>query len=275
MPCSPPGIHAQGARPRVGNMIEIKTPAEIEKMRASCRFAASVLDFIRPHVVAGATTIELDARCHAYITEHGAYPAPLNYRGFPGSVCTSINEVACHGVPNERTLRDGDIINIDVTTIVDGWCGDTSEMFTVGTISDAARRLIDITRESLWIGVAEVAPGKTIGDIGAAIYAFAHKRHGYGIVEQFCGHGIGREMHMPPQVPHVGQPGSGPKLRPGMTFTIEPMLNEGSPYCEILSDRWTAVTRDRKLSAQVEHTMLVTDSGCEVLTMRDSAWRPS
>ena len=254
--------------------VEVKTAAEIEKMRASCQFAASVLEFIEPHVVAGVTTRELDRLCHEYIVDHGHYPAPLNYRGFPGSVCTSVNEVTCHGVPGDRVLRDGDIINIDVTTIVDGWFGDTSEMFSVGEISDAARKLIDVTREAMWLGIAEVAPGKALGDIGAAIFEFAHRRHRYGVVEQFCGHGIGREMHMEPQVHHVARRGTGLTLRPGMTFTIEPMLNEGTPDCEIMPDRWTAVTRDRKLSAQTEHTILVTETGREVMTMRARAWRP-
>jgi len=254
--------------------VVLKTPAELEKMRASCRFAASVLDFIRPHVRAGVTTGELDQLCHAYIVEHGAYPAPLNYKGFPKSICTSVNEVVCHGVPGERRLAHGDIINIDITTILDGWFGDTSEMFTVGEVSDAAQTLIDHTREAMWLGIKEVAPGKTVGDIGAAISEFA-KQHSYGVVEVFCGHGIGREMHMAPQIPHVGKRGSGVRLRPGMTFTIEPMLNQGTALCDLLADKWTAVTRDRKLSAQTEHTILVTDDGYEVLTMRASAWRPA
>lgn len=253
--------------------VEVKTAEEIEKMRVACRFAASVLDYIRPHVQAGVTTGELDRLCHDYIVGHGAYPAPLNYKGFPKSICTSVNEVTCHGVPGQRVLQDGDIINIDVTTIVDGWFGDTSEMFTVGEISEDAQRLIDTTRKAMWLGIMEVAPGKTIGDIGAAIYEYA-RRFDYGVVEQFCGHGIGREMHMAPQVPHVGRRGSGVRMRPGMTFTIEPMLNQGTPHCDILADNWTAVTRDRKLSAQTEHTLLVTEDGYEVLTMRESAWRP-
>jgi methionyl aminopeptidase len=253
--------------------VDIKTPEEIEKMRVACRFAASVLDFIRPHVQVGVTTDELDRLCHDYIVERGAYPAPLHYKGFPKSICTSVNEVSCHGVPNDRVLVDGDIINIDVATIVDGWFGDTSEMFTVGPISESARKLIDATREAMWLGIRQVAPGRTIGDIGAVIYEFA-RGHGYSVVEQFCGHGIGREMHMEPQVPHVGRRGTGLRLRPGMTFTIEPMLNEGTAHCEILADQWTAVTRDRKLSAQTEHTCLVTEQGYEVLTMRESAWRP-
>lgn len=253
--------------------VDIKTPEEIEKMRVACRFAASVLDFIAPHVQAGVTTDELDRLCHAYIVERGAYPAPLHYKGFPKSICTSVNEVSCHGVPGDRVLVDGDIINIDVATIVDGWFGDTSEMFTVGAISANALGLINKTREAMWLGIGEVAPGKTIGDIGAAIYEFA-RSHGYSVVEQFCGHGIGREMHMAPQVPHIGRRATGVRLRPGMTFTIEPMLNEGVPDCDILADQWTAVTRDRKLSAQTEHTVLVTERGHEVLTMRESAWRP-
>lgn len=242
-------------------------------MRATCRFAASVLDFIRPHVRAGVSTGELDRLCHGYIVEHGAYPAPLNYKGFPNSICTSVNEVVCHGVPGPRELGDGDIINIDVTTIVDGWFGDTSEMFTVGEIGDDARALVDATRRAMWRGIQEVAPGKTLGDIGAAIGEFA-RANGYAVVERFCGHGIGREMHMAPQVHHVGRRGAGMKLRAGMTFTIEPMLSQGTGHCDILDDGWTAVTRDGKLSAQVEHTILVTGEGFEVLTMRDSAWRP-
>ncbi len=255
--------------------VEIKSKQEIEKMRATCRLAASVLDFIRPHVKPGVTTNELDRRCHDYIVEHGAYPAPLNYKGFPKSICTSINEVICHGIPSDRTLREGDIINIDITTILDGYFGDTSEMFVVGEITDEAQQLIDVTRQSMWLGILEVAPNKRIGDIGAAIFEFAHKQHNFAVVEAFCGHGIGREFHMAPQVPHVGKRGNGLRLRPGMTFTIEPMINIGTPHCTILDDNWTAVTRDGKLSAQVEHTVLVTEDGYEVLTMRDSAWRPS
>ncbi|EDM73796.1 methionine aminopeptidase [Plesiocystis pacifica SIR-1] len=254
--------------------VEIKTPAEIEKMRVTCRFAASVLDFIAPHVVPGVTTAELDRLCHEFIVDHGAYPAPLHYRGFPGSVCTSVNEVSCHGVPGKRALEDGDIINIDVTTIVDGWFGDTSEMFGVGELSAESATLVDVTRQSMWLGIREVAPGKTIGDIGAVIHEFANGLHGYGVGEAYCGHGIGREMHMPPQVPHVGKRNTGVRLRPGMTFTIEPMINAGSPDCDLLSDRWTVVTRDRKRSAQTEHTVLVTESGYEVLTLRPGCWLP-
>lgn len=254
--------------------IDVKTPAELEGMRTSCRFAASVLEFIAPHIRPGVTTGELDELCHRYIVDAGAYPAPLHYRGFPRSVCISVNEVVCHGIPGPRELVDGDILNIDVTTIVDGWFGDTSEMFTVGTPSRVAAQLIADTRAAMWAGIACVAAGARIGDIGAAIADFARSR-GYGVVEDFCGHGIGREMHMEPQVPHVGERGRGPRLRAGMTFTIEPMLNLGSPHCDILDDGWTAVSRDRQLSAQTEHTVLVGEAGYEVLTLRESAWRPA
>jgi methionyl aminopeptidase len=256
--------------------VEIKSKEEIEKMRATCKLAASVLDFIRPHVQPGVSTNALDKLCHEYILDHGAYPAPLNYKGFPKSICTSVNEVICHGIPSDdKILRDGDIINVDITTILDGYFGDTSEMFAVGEISAEAQHLIDVTRQSMWLGILEVAPNKRIGDIGAAIVEFAHKQHGFSVVEAFCGHGIGREFHMAPQIPHVGKRGNGMRVRPGMTFTIEPMINQGTPHCTILDDNWTAITRDGKLSAQVEHTILVTDDGYEVLTLRDSAWRPS
>ncbi len=256
--------------------VEIKSKEEITKMRATCKLAASVLDFIRPHVQPGVSTNALDKLCHDYILELGAYPAPLNYKGFPKSICTSVNEVICHGIPSDdKILREGDIINIDITTILDGYFGDTSEMFAVGQISKEAQQLIDITRQSMWLGILEVAPNKRIGDIGAAIVDFASGQHRMGVVEAFCGHGIGREFHMAPQIPHVGKRGNGMRVRPGMTFTIEPMINQGTPHCTILDDNWTAITRDGKLSAQVEHTILVTDDGYEVLTLRESAWRPS
>lgn len=247
---------------------ETWSPSELEKMRASCRLAASVLDYIAPHVQAGVTTGELDRLCHGFIVEHGAYPSPLNYQGYPKSVCISLNEVVCHGIPGDRKLKDGDILNIDVTTYLDGFHGDTSDMFTVGNVSKEARKLIKVTRECLELGIREVAPGRPLGNIGAAIQEHAERRHGYGVVTQFCGHGIGRKFHAPPQVAHVGRRDTGPRLVPGMTFTIEPMINLGTPHCEVLDDGWTAVTRDRKLSAQVEHTVLVTDTGCEVLTAR-------
>ena len=256
--------------------VEIKSRADIEKMRATCRLAASVLEYIEPFVQPGVTTGELDRLCHEFIVKAGAYPSPLNYKGFPRSICTSVNEVICHGIPGDRALSAGDIINIDITTTLDGYFGDCSDMFVVGgETSAAASKLIDVTRESLWRGIAEVGPGKRIGDIGAAIQEFAHGQHGYGVVDAFCGHGIGRQFHMAPQVSHVGRRGVGLRMKPGMTFTIEPMINEGTPECEILSDGWTAITRDRRWSAQVEHTILVTEGGYEVLTLRPSSWRPS
>jgi methionyl aminopeptidase len=255
--------------------VEIKSAADIAKMRATCKLAASVLDFIKPHVVPGAKTGDLDKLCHDYIMDHGAYPSPLNYKGFPKSTCISINEVVCHGIPSERVLEDGDIVNIDITTTLDGYFGDTSEMFAVGEISETAKKLIDVTRDSMWIGIQEVAPKKRVGDIGASIFEFAGQQHGYGVVTDFCGHGIGREFHMDPQVPHVARRGTRMRLRPGMTFTIEPMINTGTADCDILDDGWTAITRDGGLSAQTEHTILVTGSGYEVLTMRESGYRPS
>ncbi len=241
-------------------------------MRATGRLAAQVLEFIEPFVKPGVTTDELDRRCHDFIVEHGAIPAPLNYKGFPRSICTSVNDVVCHGIPGAQTLADGDIINIDITTILDGYHGDTSEMFSVGEISDEGRKLVDVTRRSMWLGIKEVAAGKRIGDIGAAIQGFAEGEHGYGVVEAFCGHGIGKVFHTAPQVTHTGRRGTGMRMKSGMTFTIEPMINVGTHECRVLEDGWTAITRDGKLSAQTEHTLLVTDNGYEVLTMRDNAF---
>ncbi|MCA9637470.1 MAG: type I methionyl aminopeptidase [Myxococcales bacterium] len=255
--------------------VEIKSKSDIEKMRATCRLAASVLEYIEPFVQPGVTTEELNRLCHEFIVKAGAYPSPLNYHGFPKSICTSINEVICHGIPGSQTLREGDIINIDITTTLDGYFGDCSDMFVVGgEASPAASKLIDVTRRSLWLGIAEVGPGKRIGDIGAAIYDFAGRKHGYGVVDAFCGHGIGREFHMAPQVSHRGRRGTGLRMKPGMTFTIEPMINEGTHECDILGDGWTAVTRDRRLSAQAEHTILVTEHGYEVLTLRSGCYQP-
>ena len=254
--------------------VEIKSKKDIEKMRATCRLAASVLEYIEPFVKPGVTTEELNRLCHEYIVNAGAYPSPLNYHGFPKSICTSINDVICHGIPEERALVDGDIVNIDITTTLDGYFGDCSDMFTVGTVSDEAKALIDITRRALWLGIAEVGPGKRIGDIGAAIYEFAGREHGYGIVEAFCGHGIGREFHSAPRVCHRARRGTGTRMKPGMTFTIEPMINIGTHECDILEDDWTAVTRDGKLSAQAEHTILVTEQGYDVLTTRKGGYRP-
>ena len=252
--------------------VEIHNKSEIEKMRASCRLAAATLEFIEPHVVPGVTTERLNELCHDFIVRHDAIPAPLNYKGFPKSICTSINNVVCHGIPGTLELKEGDIINIDVTTILDGFHGDTSEMFCVGEVKQKARDLIGVTRKSMWLGIHEVGAGKRIGDIGAAIYAYAHEEHGYGVVEAFCGHGIGRRFHAEPQVAHRGKRGRGRRMVAGMTFTIEPMINEGTERCEILEDGWTAITLDGGLSAQVEHTILVTEDGFEVLTKRDGAF---
>ncbi|MEM7155999.1 MAG: type I methionyl aminopeptidase [Myxococcota bacterium] len=252
--------------------IHIHSKSELEKMRASGRLAARVLDFIEPYVKPGVTTDELDRRCADFTREHDAISAPLNYKGFPKSICTSINEVVCHGIPSSRTLQEGDIINIDITTILDGFHGDTSEMFEVGEVSDKAKKLIDTARRSMWLGIKEVAAGKRVGDIGAAIQAFARDERGYGVVEAFCGHGIGRVFHTAPQIAHTGRRGTGKRMKAGMTFTIEPMINEGTHECRVLEDGWTAVTRDGGLSAQTEHTIAVTDNGYEVLTMRDNAF---
>ncbi len=248
--------------------VEIKSPAQIEKMRATCRLAAEVLEFIRPHVVPGVTTDKLDRLCHEFILDHGAIPAPLNYKGFPRSICASVNEVVCHGIPGPQVLREGDIVNLDITTILDGYHGDTSDMFLVGEVSDEARTLVDVARKSLWLGIREVGPGKRIGDIGAAIETFARGELGYGVVEDYCGHGIGREFQTPPQISHVGTRGRGRRMRAGMTFTIEPMINTGTHECVLLDDGWTVRTADGGLSAQAEHTILVTDDGFEVLTLR-------
>lgn len=247
----------------------IKTPEEIEKMRVAGKLAASVLDMIEPYVQAGVTTDELNTICHRYITEDlQAIPAPLNYKGFPKSICTSINHVVCHGIPNDRALKDGDIINIDITVIKDEYHGDTSKMFFVGKPSILAERLCRITRECMILGIQQVKPGAHLGDIGYAIQQHAEKNH-YSVVREFCGHGIGKIFHEPePQVLHYGTRGTGMSLVPGMTFTIEPMINAGKAGTKILPDRWTAVTKDRSLSAQWEHTLLVTDTGYEILTLR-------
>lgn len=248
--------------------VTLKTPDEIGKMRVAGRLAAEVLLMIEPHVKAGITTGELDAICHEYIVNvQGAIPAPLNYRGFPKSICTSVNHVVCHGIPGEKKLRDGDIINIDITVIKDGYHGDTSKMFFVGTPSIQARRLVHITYECMALGIAMVRPGVRLGDIGHAIQHHAEKNN-FSVVREYCGHGIGREFHEEPQILHYGEQGAGIALEEGMTFTIEPMINAGKRHVKLLPDNWTVVTRDRSLSAQWEHTILVTANGHEVLTRR-------
>jgi len=248
--------------------IHIKTPDEIEKMRVAGRLAAEVLEMIAPHVRPGVTTNELDRLCHDYIVnEQQAIPAPLNYHGFPKSICTSVNHQVCHGIPSDKRLKNGDIVNVDVTVIKDGYHGDTSMMFFVGEPSVLARRLARVAYECLWIGIRMVRPGVRLGDIGHAIQRHAES-HGFSIVREYCGHGIGREFHEEPQVLHYGKPGTGVTLEPGMTFTIEPMVNAGKRQVKLLKDGWTVVTKDHSLSAQWEHTILVTETGHEVLTLR-------
>ena len=246
----------------------IKTPAQQEQMRTAGRLAAEVLDMIGPYVVPGVTTDELNARCHDYIVNvQQAIPAPLNYRGFPKSICTSVNHVVCHGIPSpDKRLKQGDIVNVDVTVIKDGWHGDTSRMFAVGKIAPAAQRLIDITHEAMWIGIRQVRPGAHLGDIGAAIQS-SSSRSTCRIVREYCGHGIGQIFHEDPQVLHYGERGQGLQLQPGMTFTVEPMVNAGKRHVRLLPDGWTVITKDHSLSAQWEHTVLVTDTGYEVLTL--------
>ncbi|HEY0721042.1 MAG TPA: type I methionyl aminopeptidase [Gammaproteobacteria bacterium] len=249
--------------------VTIKTADEIAKMRVAGRLAAEVLEMIAPHVKAGVTTDELDRLCHDYIVNvQQAIPAPLNYHGFPKSICTSVNHVVCHGIPGDRPLKNGDIINMDITVIKDGYHGDTSMMFYVGEPSILAKRLVEIARECLLIGIRLVRPGATLGDIGHAIQSYAEKNN-CSIVREYCGHGIGRDFHEEPQVLHYGTPGTGLVLEPGMTFTIEPMVNAGKRQISLMKDGWTVVTKDRSLSAQWEHTLLVTDSGVEVLTLRN------
>ncbi|MTI62749.1 type I methionyl aminopeptidase [Methylophaga sp.] len=248
--------------------VSIKTADEIEKMRIAGQLAADVLMMITPHVKAGITTDELNQICHDYIVNvQKAIPAPLNYHGFPKSVCTSVNHVICHGIPGDKKLKDGDIINIDVTVIKDGYHGDTSKMFHVGKTSILAERLCRVARESMLIGIDLVKPGIRLGDIGHAIQQHAEKEN-FSVVREYCGHGIGTVFHEEPQVLHYGTPGTGMELKPGMTFTIEPMINAGKRHVRQLPDGWTVVTKDRSLSAQWEHTILVTDTGHEVLTRR-------
>ncbi|RCW34474.1 methionine aminopeptidase type I [Pseudidiomarina tainanensis] len=247
--------------------ISIKTPEEIEKMRAAGRWAAAVLEMIEPHIKAGVTTAEIDQICHDYIIAHGAIPAPLNYHGFPKSVCTSLNHVVCHGIPNEKPLKDGDIMNLDVTVKLDGYHGDTSKMFVIGKPSILAERLMRVTQECLYQAIHMVKPGLRTGDFAAVIQKYA-EQHGYSIVREYCGHGIGAVFHEEPQILHYGTAGTGDVLQPGMCFTIEPMVNAGKRHTKLMRDGWTVLTKDRSLSAQWEHTLLVTEDGVEVLTLR-------
>ena len=247
--------------------VTVKTPDEVEKMRTAGRLAAQVLDWIAPQVQPGVATGELDRLCHDYIVNTlRAIPAPLNYRGFPKSICTSVNHQVCHGIPGDKRLKKGDIVNIDITVIKDGYHGDTSRMFFVGEPSIQARRLVQVTHECMMLGIEQVRPGARLGDIGNAVQRHA-EAHGFSVVREYCGHGIGREFHEDPQVLHYGKPGTGMELVPGMTFTVEPMINAGKPDIRLLPDNWTVVTRDHSLSAQWEHTVLVTQTGHEILTL--------
>ena len=245
--------------------IKLYGPEGFEGMRKAGLLAAQVLDALVPHVVPGVTTRALDDLVREHMLREGAVPATLGYRGYTHSCCISINHVVCHGIPSDKVLREGDIANIDVTTIVDGWHGDTSRMFLVGEVPIKAKRLVDVTYEAMMRGIEQARPGNTMGDVAHAIQAFAEK-HRFGVVRDFCGHGLGRLFHDAPEVVHAGVPGTGPELRPGMFFTIEPMVNIGRPDVKVLDDGWTAVTRDKTLSAQFEHSVGITETGCEIFT---------
>ena len=256
----------------------IKNAEEIEKMRAAGQAAAQVLEMIAEHVRPGVSTEELDRVCDDYITvELGCVAAPKNYRGFPKSICTSLNHQVCHGIPNERRLKNRDVLNIDVTVIKDGYHGDTSRMFAIGNPGVQAKRLIETTYEAMRRGIEMIRPGVRLGDLGHTIQSFVERRR-YSVVREYCGHGIGREFHEDPQVLHYGRPGTGLELKPGMTFTVEPMINAGKRHVRLLPDGWTVVTKDHSLSAQWEHTVLVTTDGHEILTLRSDespTWKPA
>ncbi|HWH22608.1 MAG TPA: type I methionyl aminopeptidase [Allosphingosinicella sp.] len=245
--------------------IKLHGPEGFEGMRAAGRLAAEILDVLVPHVVPGVTTQEIDDIVFRMMRDAGAVPATLGYRGYTKSCCTSINHVVCHGIPGPKALKDGDIVNIDVTPILDGWHGDTSRMYLVGDVPIKARRLVDVTYEALMKGLEQARPGNRLGDISHAIQSHAEGQR-YSVVRDFCGHGLGRNFHEAPEVVHVGRPGTGPELLPGMFFTVEPMINIGKPACKVLDDGWTAVTRDRSLSAQFEHSIGITEEGCEIFT---------
>ena len=251
--------------PRPREQVIVKTEEQIEGIRKSSRLTSDVLDMLEERIAPGITTGDINRWVHEHTLASGATPAPLNYRGFPKSVCTSLNEVICHGIPGDRVLRVGDILNVDVTTILDGYYGDSSRMFLIGKVSAQARRLVQVTRECLALGIAQIGPGKALGDIGHAIQQHAES-HGYSVVRHYVGHGTGVHFHEPPDVPHYGQPDTGLILVPGMVFTIEPMINQGGHQLKVLPDGWTSVTADGLLSAQWEHTVHVTQTGVEVLT---------
>jgi methionyl aminopeptidase len=252
------------AEPR-SHVIKLHGAEGFEGMRRAGRLAAEILDALVPHVVPGVTTGELDDIVRRMTLDAGGIPATLGYRGYTKSCCTSINHVVCHGIPGDRVLKDGDIVNIDVTPILDGWHGDTSRMYLVGDVSIKARKLVDVTYECLMIGLEQARPGNRLGDVASAIQRHA-EQHRYGVVRDFCGHGLGRLFHDSPEVVHAGRPGTGPELKPGMFFTVEPMINIGRPDVKLLDDGWTAVTRDRSLSAQFEHSIGITETGCEIFT---------
>ncbi len=251
--------------------IRLHRAEDFEGMRRAGRLAAETLDFITPHVEPGVTTGHLDQLCHDFILKHGAVPAPLGYRGYPKSICTSVNHVVCHGIPGDKRLENGDVLNIDVTVILDGWHGDTSRMFMVGDVGVKGRRLTEVTYEAMMRGIEVVKPGATTGDIGYAIQRFVEKER-FSVVRDFCGHGLGRIFHEPPNILHYGEPGTGVPLRAGMFFTIEPMVNAGKWQVKLLSDGWTAVTKDRSLSAQFEHSIGVTETGHEIFTLSPKGW---
>lgn len=249
--------------------IPLKTSAEIEQMKKSCELSANVLEMIEEHLVPGVTTQEINDICHDYIIEHGAIPSCLNYNGFPKSICTSVNHVVCHGIPGPQTLKEGDIINVDVTSYIDEFHGDTSRTYLVGKCSRAARDVTDAAFKALWAGINAVKPGNTFGDIAHAVQTFVEEA-GYSVVREYGGHGIGRAFHEDPHVTHFGRPGTGPVIKPGMVFTIEPMVNQGRRDVILLDDDWTVETRDRKLTAQFEHTVAVHEDKVEILTLPSS-----
>ncbi|HEX8443110.1 MAG TPA: type I methionyl aminopeptidase [Allosphingosinicella sp.] len=251
--------------------IKLHGPAGFAGMRAAGRLAAEIMDALVPHVVPGVTTQELDDLVFKLMSDAGAHPATLGYRGYMKSSCTSINHVVCHGIPGPKPLKDGDIVNIDVTPVLNGWHGDTSRMYLVGDVPVKARRLVDVTYECLMLGLEQAKPGNMLGDISHAIQSHA-ERNRYSVVRDFCGHGLGQLFHDAPEVVHAGKPGTGPELRPGMFFTVEPMINIGKATCKVLEDGWTAVTRDRSLSAQFEHSIGITDTGCEIFTLSPKGW---
>jgi methionyl aminopeptidase len=252
-------------------MISIKSKREIDIMRESCQLAAKTLNYLADVVEIGMTTEDVDKLCHDFIISHEAYPSTLNYHGFPKSCCTSLNEVICHGIPSTKdVIKDGDLLNIDVTTYFKNFHGDTNKTYLIGNVKPELKKLVDVTYDCMMAGIEVCRPGARLGDIGAAIEAIAHENK-YTVVHEYCGHGIGREFHEEPQVLHYGKAGTGVELKAGMTFTIEPMINLGKRHCRVLKDGWTVVTRDKKPSAQFEHTILITDDGFEILTLDPDA----